>query len=98
RYEDLMVAGQAVAPAVAGDGTLHDVDSRPIRLDEVEVRGGEALHRMAEVARERQRLQEHLGQHDRRADVQVDAASAEPRDLRGEQAEVEVGGAAERRG
>ena len=45
---------------------------------------------VAEVARERQRLQEHLGQHHRRADVQVDAAAAEPRHLGREQAEVEV--------
>ena len=51
---------------------------------------------VAEVARQGDRLQEHLGQQHRGAHVQVDAAAAELRHQAGQDPEVEMAGAAHR--
>ena len=64
--------------------------------DEVHVDGGETPHRPPDVPREVQRLHEDLGHHDRRAEVQVDAA-VEPADDAGEQPEVAQAAFADRR-
>jgi len=91
-----VVAGQAVAAADALCRSLHDVRARAVGLEEVEVRGGEVLETVPEVAGQRHRLQEHLGQQHGRAHVEVDAAAAQTRHLPGEAAEIQVCRAPER--
>src|SRR5262249_51215898 len=63
------------------------VDRRPVVTLEVHIDGGEAAHAVTQVASQVERLHEHLGQHDRRPEVQVDAALELPHHG-GEEAEV----------
>lgn len=69
-----MVAGEREAPAAAERGPAHHVRARPVVLDEVHVHRREMRQRMAEVAAERDRLEEDLGQKDRRAEIDIYAA------------------------
>ena len=51
RNHQLVMPGQAKAASRAiGDGPANDVCGGPIVLEEVEIRGGEILQRMAEIA------------------------------------------------
>ena len=48
--------------SVSRHRALHDVDARTVVADEIEVRRGEIRERMAEVAHDADRFQEHFGQ------------------------------------
>src|SRR5438105_1469593 len=91
RDGQLVVAcdGEAAARAAARRAA-DDVGERAVRLYEVEVGGREVFERVAEVAHQRHALEEDFRQHDRRADVQVDAAAVHAPHEFGEQAEVRV--------
>src|SRR5262245_16138425 len=96
RHEDLVVADQRVAAAPAARRALHHVHGRAIVTHEVEVHRREAIHPVAEVACQRERFQEDLGQDHGRADVEQHAA-LERRHEPSQQLEVAVAGGAERR-
>lgn len=69
-----MVAGEGVASAAAVGGTADHVCVRPVVLDEVHVHGGKVPEGVAEVPAEGDRLEEYLGQQDRRAEVDIHTA------------------------
>src|SRR5262245_7157966 len=78
---------QLDAAAAGGRRAADAVHGRPVVAHEVHVDGGDASHPPADVAREVERLHEHLGEHDGGPEVQVDAA-VEVGDHAGEKAEV----------
>ena len=89
--------GETVAAAPARGGPLHHVDVGPVGLDEVQVGGAEVPERVPEVTGQGHRLEEDLREEDRGADVQVNPASTQARDLSGEGAEVQMGRPAQSR-
>src|SRR6266571_5084652 len=92
---DFVVADERVAMARSGCRPGDYVGLRTIAAYEVQIHRRQAVERDAFVARERDRLQKDLRQHDRRAAVQIDAAP-EPRDVRDEIPEVAQAAVAER--
>src|SRR5258706_8679606 len=89
-----MVAGELVAPAAAQRRSLDHVDVRSILPEEVHVDGDQVPDRLADVAREVERLQEGLGDHDRGAEVD-EYAAVQSRGDRGQGAKVPEAGAAD---
>src|SRR5215475_2776483 len=79
--------GEMDADATAGRWTPDHVHRRTVMPVEVHVYRGETADRMAQVAREVERLDEDLGEDDGRAEIQVDAP-AEPRDDGREETEI----------
>src|SRR5208283_3781807 len=96
RDQNPMMAEDGVAAAAAlGVGTFDDIDARAIVIAEVEVDGREFGERAAQVAHGADGLEEDLGKHDGRADIQVDAASVELAQQGAEKTEVVMRGRAD---
>src|SRR3954470_10621665 len=76
--------GEASARAAAR-GSADDVCERAVRLYEVEVGGREVRERVADVAYERDALEEDFGQYHGRAYVEIDAAAVHTPDQLREQ-------------
>src|SRR5256885_4237603 len=82
--------------ATRGRGrALHYILQRTIVLDKVEVRSSNRLQRNAEVANDRDRFQENLGEQNGGAPVEVDAAGMHLLDEGAEQTKIEMRGGAE---
>ena len=92
--EELHDTGQSLSLWRVDDGAVEHVDAGAVVLDLVEVGGRDPVERVAEVARDRHGLEEHLGQHHRAPDVDVDAIAEAADHARGA-AEVGVRGGAE---
>src|SRR5947209_1611265 len=91
RNRQLMMTRDGEAAArTAARRTADDVRQWAIGLYEVEVGGREVFERVAEVSDERHAFEEDFRQHDRRADVEIDAAAVQAPDEFGEQAKVRV--------
>src|ERR1044071_1351755 len=91
RDGQFMMSGDGEAATCAAAGrAADDVGERAVGLYEVEVGRREVFQRVAEVADERDALEEDLGQDHGRADVEVDAAAAHSTHKLREQAEVRV--------
>src|SRR2546426_5585547 len=89
RDENLVVPGELDAAAAALGRSLHDVHARAVVTLHVAVAGGERGRLPGvEVARHRERLQEHLRHDDGAAEVQHYAAVVERRQDSGEAPEV----------
>src|SRR5439155_1459800 len=97
RDQDLVVAGE-LNPATAGERrALDDVYPRPVVALHVAVADRETGRlAAAQVARHGEGLEEHLGHHQRAAEIEDDAAVVEGRERRGESLEVTVARGAER--
>src|SRR5208337_1875794 len=80
RYHNFVMARERIpmAAVLTLSGSCRrpqqDVLLGAVMLDEVHVYGGDSARRTAEVGRQAQAFQEYFGQHDGRADVQVNAA------------------------
>ena len=68
------MANDIIAVPAFGDGAANDVFGGSIVADHIERRGGELVHRMAEIAGDGQRFEEDFRHDNRRADVENDAA------------------------
>src|SRR5687767_793505 len=78
--------------------TLHDIHARTIVALHVEIAGGEPRGpALVEVARDRQRLEEHFGHDDRAAYIQNDATVVQRRERRRQPSKVPQAGIANRR-
>jgi len=74
-----MMAGDGVTTtSAAGVGPTYDVGERTIGLNEIKVSRGNVIQLMTEIADQRYTLQEHLGQSNRRTDVEIDPAAVHP--------------------
>ena len=67
------MAGQRIAASRPRGRPADDVGQRPIVPQEIQVHRRQAVERSSFVARDRDRLEKHFGQHHRRSAIQVDA-------------------------
>src|SRR5688572_31758398 len=92
RNQQLVMARQREAAARSRGRPVDDIRERPVVPQEIQVHRRQAVERAAVVARDRDGLQEHLGQHHRGAAIQIDTA-LQTRDRRDEILEIaEAGG------
>src|SRR5690242_19688416 len=98
-----MVPSQGVAAALGAvplrsasgrGGAQKDVLGGPVVLDEIQVHGGEAARRAAEVGSQAHTLQKYFRQNHGRAHVQINASSTQLSDERGQQQEIAMAGGA----
>src|SRR5260370_23426461 len=80
-----------------GVRTLYHIDSRPVVLEEIEIRGDKLSQRIPQIAHRGDGLEEDFREQDGGADVEISAALVEVRDHTAEEAEIEMGGTADRR-
>ena len=60
-----MMASNRISPATAGGRALNHILQWSVVLDHIEIGRGKAIDMMPEILRDRQGLQENLGEQDR---------------------------------